>query len=603
MSKKNHSESIFSVVKNFGWILKRVIKYSPGLILDKIIRIPISVLSSYISINLSRWILDRVQSDMELNSIIFFVIFIFSFFIITNLIFAVLSIFWVPQRQIDFGYRMREEVFNKINKIDQINFQNTKFFDSYTLALNEVDMRAIYVLECITNIFASLISFLVITDVTGSINVDFALYGCIATLIDVVLGTYRQKLNYKQTLEATPDERKRGYIVRITYQPEFSADLKIYPKFIQLLLFHYKKATQSVKAIIFKFAKKIIFIDQGQQIPGLIFRQIVPWIIIVILLKNGEITIAESTVLVSASLTIPNTLTSFVSGIGSAYAHSFYINNLKKLLTYEENIECDKGEIIDEDVSLDISVKNIYFSYDKKNNIINDVSFNIHPGEKISIVGHNGAGKSTLVKLLIRMYDVDDGEIMINGKGINEYNIHSLRSRIAFMGQDFKIYSFSIAENILMHPVTSEADVELVHEALKKVGLFEKVISFENGIDTFITREFEESGQYFSGGELQKLALARIYAGNYDCIILDESTSSLDPISEDDIINTIFQIFNDKTVIMISHRLATIKYTDLVYFLENGRIIEYGSHQQLMDTQGEYSKFYLTQASKYDVGV
>ena len=233
MSKKNHSESIFSVVKNFGWILKRVIKYSPGLILDKIIRIPISVLSSYISINLSRWILDRVQSDMELNSIIFFVIFIFSFFIITNLIFAVLSIFWVPQRHIDFGYRMREEVFNKINKIDQINFQNTKFFDSYTLALNEVDMRAIYVLECITNIFASLISFLVITDVTGSINVDFALYGCIATLIDVVLGTYRQKLNYKQTLEATPDERKRGYIVRITYQPEFTADLKIYPKFIQ----------------------------------------------------------------------------------------------------------------------------------------------------------------------------------------------------------------------------------------------------------------------------------------------------------------------------------------------------------------------------------
>ena len=603
MKEKTESQSIFSVVKNFGWILKRVIKYSPGLILDKIIRIPISVLSSYISINLSRWILDRVQSDMELNSIIFFIIFIFSFFIITNLIFAVLNILWIPQKQIDFGYRMREEVFNKINKIDQINFQNTKFFDSYTLALNEVDMRAIYVLECITNIFASLISFLVITDVTGSINGNFALYGCIATFIDVFLATFRQKLSYKQTLEVTPDERKRGYIVRITYQPEFSSDLKIYPKFIQLLLFHYKNATQSVKAIILKFAKKIVFIDQGQQIPAIIFRQIVPWIIIVILLKNGEITIAESTVLVSASLTIPNTLTSLLTGIGSAYAHSLYIDNLKKLLTYEENIECDKGEIIDEDVSLDISVKNIYFTYDKKNNIINDVSFNIHPGEKISIVGHNGAGKSTLVKLLIRMYDVDDGKIMINGKGINEYNIHSLRSRIAFMGQDFKIYSFSIAENILMHPVTSEADVELVHEALKKVGLFEKVISFENGIDTFVTREFEESGQYFSGGEQQKLALARIYAGNYDCIILDESTSSLDPISEDDIINTIFQIFNDKTVIMISHRLATIKYTDLVYFLENGRIIESGSHQQLMDAQGEYSKFYLTQASKYDVGV
>ena len=362
LKEKTESQSIFSVVKNFGWILKRVIKYSPGLILDKLISIPVLVMSSYINVNLTRWILERVQSDMKLNSIILFVIFIFSFFIITNLIFAVLSIFWVPRRQIDFGYRMREEVFNKINKIDQINFQNTKFFDSYTLALNEVDMRAIYVLDCVTNILTSFISFFVVTGVTGSINNDFALWGVIATLFDVGFGVLGQKLEYKQTLETTPDGRKRGYIVRITYQPEFSSDLKIYPKFIQLLLFHYKKATQSVKAIIFKFAKKLIFLNQGRQIPAIIFRQIVPWIIIVILLKNGEITIAESTVLASAALTIPITLTNLLNGISGSYAHSLYINNLKKLLTYEENIECDKGEIIDEDVSLDISVKNIYFS-------------------------------------------------------------------------------------------------------------------------------------------------------------------------------------------------------------------------------------------------
>ena len=218
MKEKTESQSIFSVVKNFGWILKRVIKYSPGLILDKLISIPVLVMSSYINVNLTRWILERVQSDMKLNSIILFVIFIFSFFIITNLIFAVLSIFWVPQRQIDFGYRMREEVFNKINKIDQINFQNTKFFDSYTLALNEVDMRAIYVLDCVTNILTSFISFFVVTGVTGSINNDFALWGIIATLFDVGFGVLGQKLEYKQTLETTPDGRKRGYIVRITYQ-------------------------------------------------------------------------------------------------------------------------------------------------------------------------------------------------------------------------------------------------------------------------------------------------------------------------------------------------------------------------------------------------
>ena len=193
LKEKTESQSIFSVVKNFGWILKRVIKYSPGLILDKLISIPVLVMSSYINVNLTRWILERVQSDMKLNSIILFVIFIFSFFIITNLIFAVLSIFWVPQRQIDFGYRMREEVFNKINKID---------------------MRAIYVLDCVTNILTSFISFFVVTGVTGSINNDFALWGVIATLFDVGFGVLGQKLEYKQTLETTPDGRKRGYIIK-----------------------------------------------------------------------------------------------------------------------------------------------------------------------------------------------------------------------------------------------------------------------------------------------------------------------------------------------------------------------------------------------------
>lgn len=603
MKQNKSNQSVLNVIKNFGWILKRIIKYSPGLLVDKIIRIPVSVLSTYFSVNLAHWILDRVQMEMNLSSIIVFVISIFSFFIITNLILSILSILWVPQKQINLGYKIREEVIYKISKIDQKNFQNTSFFNSYTLALKEIDGRAIAVLDCLTTILTAFITLFVITGVTGSINNKFAWFGVVAALVDVGLGVIRQKLNYKQTIEVTPDGRKRVYIGRITYQPEFTSDLKIHPKFIELLLFHYKKATQSVKKIIFKFSKTILFIDQGQQIPALIFRQILPWIIIVICLKNGEINISEATVLVSAALTIPNTLTSFMNGVGSSFSHSLYIENLKKIMNYQENIECEQGMTFNEETLLDISIKNISFSYDSKNNVINDLSFNIHAGEKISIVGYNGAGKSTLVKLLIRLFDVDSGEILVNGKDIRKYNIKSLRSRIAFLSQDYKIYSFTIAENILMRPIKNETDIELVHNALKKVGLYEKVISFEKGIDTFITREFDENGEYLSGGEMQKLVLARFYVGNYDCIIMDESTSSLDPVSEDEIIDTIFRVFKEKTVIMISHRLATIKYTETVYFLENGRIVEFGRHQQLMNNKGKYSKFYLTQASKYDVGV
>lgn len=602
MSGNPPRQSALDIIKNFGWILKRVIKYSPGLLLDKIIRIPVSVIGTYFSVNLTRWILERLERDAELLSVIFFIIFVFSFFIVTNLILSILSILWVPQKQIDLSYKIRQEVICKISKIDQKNFQDTTFFNSYTLALNEIDNRAIAVLDCLTTIISASVSFFVVTGVTGNINSKFAFLGIIATLIDVGLGVIRQRMNYRKTLEVTPENRKRGYIGRVTYQPEFTSDLKIYSGFIELLLYHYKNTTQKVKTIIWRFSKKILLVDQCQQIPALVFRQILPWVLIAILLKKGEIVISEATVLVSAALTIPNTLTSFMNGVSSSYSHSLYIENLKRIIDYDENIECSKGVILGKETPLDISVRNISFSYESKNNVVNDISFNIHQGEKISIVGYNGAGKSTLVKLLVRLFDVDSGDIIINGQSIRKYDIQSLRSKIAFLSQDYKIYSFSIAENILMRPVNNEKDIELVYDALRKVGLFEKVMSFDKGIHTFITREFDTNGQYLSGGEIQKLVLARMYIGNYDCVILDESTSALDPISESEIIDTIFEIFEDKTIIMISHRLVTIKYTDTVYFLENGKIIEFGSHQELMRNEGEYSRFYLSQANKYSAG-
>lgn len=231
--------------------------------------------------------------------------------------------------------------------------------------------------------------------------------------------------------------------------------------------------------------------------------------------------------------------------------------------------------------------------------VLKQVSLNIRHGEKIAVVGYNGAGKTTLAKLMIRLFDSTGGQLSLNDQPIGKYNVRSVRSKIIYLSQDFKTYGFTIAENILMHPVSGEEDVKLVDAALKLVGLYEKVSGFQNGINSFVTREFDNEGVYFSGGELQKLALARIYAGDYDFVILDEATSALDPISEDEILRMIFDIFHDKTIVMISHRLATIHYVNHVYFMEQGEIKEEGTHKQLMELQGQYAKFYMTQADKY----
>ena len=599
-----NKQSMRHIVRNNIWMLGIILRHAPSLILYKAYSVPVLILNTYISINFTRWILNRIEEKMELAKIISFIIYIALFYIITNLIFAFFDIVFVPQKLINLTTKIREEIILKVSKISQINFQKSDFFNIYTLGLNEIDYRASQVLNTVTSALISVLSIFVITGVIATISNSFAIFGNIAAIVDVGLGVVKQKINYKQTIETTPDGRKRGYVNRLTYQPEFAADLKIYPTFKYLLIKNYFDATRRIKAIILRYAKKIFGLDQIQQITSTVCKQAFPWIYIAILLSRGQITIPEATVLATSALTFPSTLVTLMNSVGSFYTHSLYIENMRKILNYQEDIEQDKGEDIDLAIPFNIEVNNISFSYHKGDkSVINNLSMKINTGEKIAIVGYNGAGKSTLVKLLIRLYDVDSGHIKINGKEITDLNTRHIRSHIAFLSQEFKIYSLTVAENVLMRPVSSDSDIELVNDALIKVGLYEKVCSWKKGIQSYITREFDESGEYLSGGEAQKLALARIYAGNYDCIILDESTSALDPIIEDEIISTIFRIFTDKTIIMISHRLATVKYVDRIYFMSDGQIRESGTHKELMALNKEYSQFYSSQADKYNIAV
>lgn len=602
MQEKKEKQSIVKIIKRNIWMLSFIRKYAVSLMLYKAYCIPISILNTFISINYARWIIDKISQQIELSAIIRFIIYIALFYIATNLIYAISNIVWVPQKSINLTSRMREDIIKKVSKINQISFQKSEFFNTYTLGLNEIDSRAPAVLETVTSVIISALSIIMITGVTSTISNGFAIFGLISALTDVGLGLVRQKYNYNQVLETTPDGRKRGYVNRLTYQPEFTADLKVYTSFKHLLIAKYREATDRVKKILLKYAKKILLIDQIQQIVGTVCKQVLPWIYIAILLARGDITVAEATVLSASALTIPSTLITFLNSLSSFYWHSLYIENLQKILNYEEDIEKEDGEEIDHTVPFHISLKNISFSYaEGGKNAVEDISMEIQSGDKIAIVGYNGAGKSTLVKLLIRLYDIQSGQIMVNGKDMKDVNTKSLRSHIAFLSQEYKIYSLTVAENVLMRPVSCDEDLELVQEALRKVGLYDKVSSWSNGINTYITREFDEAGEYLSGGESQKLALARIYAGNYDCIIMDESTSSLDPISEDGIIGTIFEIFKDKTIIMISHRLVTVKYVDRIYFFSQGQLCEQGTHQELMELDGDYCKFYSSQADKFSL--
>lgn len=230
---------------------------------------------------------------------------------------------------------------------------------------------------------------------------------------------------------------------------------------------------------------------------------------------------------------------------------------------------------------------------------MNEIEFEVRKGQSLAIVGHNGAGKSTLVKLLLRFYDPDKGRIALNGIDIRQFKICELRNCFSVVFQDFQIYSYTVAENILMRIPDNELDEQLVWDALKKVKLDEKIRMLQNGIHTYITKELDEHGVMFSGGEMQRLAIARAIVKDAPIIILDEPSSSLDPLAEAEISEILFEQFNDKIVVIISHRLSMTKNAGHIVVLDDGKIVEQGNHNELIQCDGVYAKMWDSQAKKY----
>ena len=247
----------------------------------------------------------------------------------------------------------------------------------------------------------------------------------------------------------------------------------------------------------------------------------------------------------------------------------------------------------------EIELQNVSFAYGSKtDDLLKDINLHIKPGEKIALVGYNGAGKTTLVKLLMRLYDVDGGVIKADGKDIRKYDVAKYRDTIGTVFQDFKIFAGNVKENVLLN-VDTDCDKERITQALTDSGLMKRVQGMKAGLDTELTTEFSQEGINLSGGESQKLAIARVFYKDAGLMILDEPSSALDPIAEYQLNHAMLSATKDKTVIFISHRLSTTRIADRIIMLENGQIVEQGTHQELLNQNGKYAQMWKVQAGAY----
>jgi ATP-binding cassette subfamily B protein len=279
-----------------------------------------------------------------------------------------------------------------------------------------------------------------------------------------------------------------------------------------------------------------------------------------------------------------------------------YMNNLKEFLEYEPKkeyqgsakITCELGNVEFDQVNFQ------YAGADKP--VIQDLSFTIKKGEKVALVGQNGAGKTTLVKLMMGLYPVTSGRVIAEGVNIQEYDRQDYYNRFGTVFQDLQIFALPLSENVLMKAPENQAERELVKDALIKAQFGDTLAKLPKGIDTMITKEFDDEGFVCSGGQAQKIAIARVFAKNPDIVILDEPSSALDPIAEYNMYNNMLQVSEGKTVIFISHRLSSARIADRICFLEHGNIVECGNHDELMRLGGKYAQMFELQAKNYREG-
>ncbi len=529
---------------------------------------------------------------------------IFAFIAVCGIIFCLINLYTnyadhviLPLQTTRLYGGIYRKLYAKARNVELRCYEDSDFYNRYTMAMDGAEAK---VSAIITSFWGVLVGAVATVAVFGFMyEIDhFAVLFIICPLIgNFLFGNWKNKFEFRRYQEQAPNDKVLNYVNRTMYLPDYAKEIRLFQIF-RLLKKQYHDATQNNVKVAKKYAFVNAFLNFWRItftftaiFEGVLFYAIYRHLV------TGSISLAQLTVMSSLMVAMTWILIRLFEDIMAIMKNGLFINNLRGFLEYREEIAEDQKGIMPGKEFESLVFDNVCFSY-KNEETIRNLSFELKKGEIAALVGHNGAGKTTIVKLLLRLYDPVSGTIRVNGRDIREYDLHAYREMFAATFQDFSIMGMTIKENVLMGRHYENED-ELVTRALKRAGVYEKVQSLPKGIHTMMTKEFEEDGAVLSGGENQKLAVARTFAKESPVKIFDEPSSALDPVAEYELFKNIMKEGRDHTMLFISHRLSSVKSCDKVFMLEKGRLIEEGSHRQLMDLGGSYAQMYKKQAMNY----
>ncbi|MBQ7925796.1 MAG: ABC transporter ATP-binding protein [Lachnospiraceae bacterium] len=417
----------------------------------------------------------------------------------------------------------------------------------------------------------------------------------------VAIRTFARNYSYTHREENTEVYRKRDYIKRSSLDLKAGKDVRIYQVqdwFHQV----FEQLRNQAKAYQVKVEIPWFFSSVSDQF-WMSVRDILAYSVLIGMVLAGEMEVATCTLLIGMIGNACNWMWNLSDNYSAMKKASLEVDDMQKVMKMPEHFLREGGEPIpDGKQALKIEFRDVCFRYEgAETDTLSHLSFVIQPGEKLALVGNNGAGKTTLVKLLCGLYRPTAGQILVDNRDISRMNLKEYYTLLSVLFQDVNSLAFTIATNVTG---LSKEDVnqERLQMSLQRAGLWEKVQQLEQGVETYITQTIDESGIQLSGGETQKMLLARAIYKDAPILVLDEPTSALDPIAESAIYEEYNQMTNEKTSLFISHRLASTKFCDRIFFLEGGSIVEQGSHEELMKLGGRYKEIFDIQSHYYQEG-
>lgn len=492
------------------------------------------------------------------------------------------------------------KIMTKAKDIDMCAFDRPEFYEKLENASREAGHRPIHILRANFSAFSTVISMISFIAVLWAVS-PFApfLIAAISIPSAIISFVYRRK-NFMYMRHRSKDRRQMNYYSSLMTNKDLAKEVKMFG-LSDTFIGRYKQVFKRY----FKGLKRLFLTEGFWQIGISLVSTGVNCILFIMIAKGvlkGEYQVGDYTLYTNALTSVAAGIASLIGTIASIYEGTLFIDNMITFMNEEKTVVpiIDTPRELKRHIAHRFELKNVSFRYPgTSRDVIKNVSTVIEEGSTVVLVGLNGAGKTTLIKLLTRLYDPTEGEILLDGYNIKEYEPSDVYAAFGIIFQDFGKYAVTVRENIVFGQVSKEYDESKLFRAASQSNSEDFIRALPKGFDTPLMRYFENDGIELSIGQWQKLSIARAYYSDTDVLILDEPTASLDAIAEQEIYRQFDELRKDRTTVFVSHRLSSATTADKIIVLQNGQVVEEGTHNELMAQKKQYYELFSAQAERY----